>query len=117
MAPTASRARGRNARLVGRRAGDVGEALVGYEGLRSRVGDDVGDLRRAEPVVDRHVVPAGLERSEVDLDGPHAVRQQHRHAVAVAHAEATQRVHDAVAAVEQLAGGVLGAVRIDDRDR
>ena len=106
----------RNVRLLGGRAHDVGEALVADERLRFGVLEDVGDLGRAQPVVDRHVVPARLERREVQVEGVRAVRQHRRDGVAALESETAERVHDLVRPRQHITGGVLGAVGIDDRE-
>ena len=108
--------RRRDAGLVGGRAHDVGEALVADERLRVGVLEDVRDLGRRQPVVDRHVVQAGLQRGEVDVHRVRAVRQHRRDRVAPLQAERAQRVHDLVGAGQHVAGGVLGAVGVDDRE-
>ena len=107
---------GRDAGFFGRRAREVGEALVADERLRFGVLEDVRDLGRRQPVVDRHVVPTGLQRREVQVHRVATVRQDRGDRVARLQPERAQRVHDLVRAGEHLAGGVLGPVGVDDRE-
>ena len=102
--------------LVGRRGRERGEPLVAHEGLGVAVAQDVRDLRRAQPVVDRHVVPTGLERGEVDVHRVRAVGQHRGDRVAGLQPDLAQGVHDLVGPGEHVAGAVLGTVGIDDRE-
>ena len=89
--------------FVRRGDGDVRKALMGDEGLCSRVLQDVGHLGRHQVVVDRDEVPARLQRREVDLDHLGAVGQQGRDDVADLEALCAQRVHDLIGVAEELA--------------
>jgi hypothetical protein len=102
--------------LVGGSRDHLRVALVADDGLRARVLDDVGDLRGREPVVDRHVVPTGLQCREVHLDRLHPVRQHRGDGVTVLQAEPAEGVDVAVGPGQEVPGAVLRAVRIDDRD-
>ena len=106
----------RDARLVGRGRGDLGVTLVADEHLRVGVLEDVRDLRRREAVVDRHVVEAGLQRGQVHVHRVRAVGEHRGNRVAPLHPERPQGVNHLVGAGEDVAGRVLGAVGIDDRE-
>jgi hypothetical protein len=108
--------RGRNSRVIGGHDARRAEPLVHEERLGLAVPHDVGDLRRGEVPVDRGVVPARLERGQVDLQRPDAVGQQAGDAVPGLEAQLAQPVGHLVDPVQQLRRGVLGAVRLDHRD-
>ena len=93
----------------------VGEALVGHEGLGPRVLEDVRHLGRHQVVVDGHQAPAGLEARQVELEHLHAVGQEGGDHVPGLQVQAPQSVHDLVGPAQQLACGVLGAVRRHQR--
>ena len=106
----------RDARLVGGGAHEAREPLVADERLRVGVLEDVGDLGSREPVVDRHVVPAGLERGEVEVHRVGAVREHRGDRVAPLETERAEPVDDLVGAGQHVAGRVLRAVGVDDRE-
>ena len=115
--------RGRAGRRAGMSASSAAaatscrEALVADERLRLGVLEDVRDLGRAEPVVDRHVVEAGLERGEVDGERVRAVGQHRRDGVALAAGRGARSACDELVGPGQhVAGRVLGAVGVDDRE-
>ena len=105
---------GGEADLVGRSLGVLGEARVRDEDLRFTVLHDVRDLGADEMPVDRDEVEARLADGEVELEHLGAVGQEHRDRVAGPEAHRPQPVHQLVARREQLAGGDLALVGVDE---
>jgi hypothetical protein len=91
-------------------------ALVDEKGLGLAVGDDVADLGSGEVPVDRRVVPAGLQRGQVEHQPVGAVRHEAAEAVARLESQLSQTVHEAVGTGEQVTGTVFGAVRVHGGD-
>ena len=95
----------------------VGEALVADEHLGVGVLEDVRDLGRRQPVVDRHVVQAGLQRREVHV---HRVSTRSGSTAATVSPLSIPRLRSActtwLARASTSPASVLGAVGIDDRE-
>ena len=89
----------------------VAEGLIGDEGLRTGIFNDVSDLWSHQVVVDRHQVPAGLLHREQNFQELCAVRHQHRDDVALGEAGRPESVNQLVTGSQQLPCGVLGVVR------
>ena len=102
--------------LVGRGLGVLGEAGVRHEDLGFAVLHDVRDLGPDEVPVDRDEVEAGLADREEQLEHLGAVRQQHRDRVAALEAQGAESVYQLVARGQQLSGGDLALVGIDERE-
>lgn len=103
-------------RLVRRLPGRLGEPLVGDQHLRAGVGDDPGDLRSDQVVVDGDEVETGLGRGEVGGEELDAVGEDHGEGVAAPQSCRTQPVDELVARGVQPSGGPLLAVG-GDQDR
>ena len=88
--------------------------LVRAHDRRARVLDDVGELVRAQPVVDRHEDRADLRHGVKRLELRVRVRRDVGDAIARLDAERLQRGGPPVAAIEELRVG-KPQVAVDDR--
>ncbi len=107
--------RRRHAGLLRRGRRDLRVARMRDEGARARVGKDPGHLTRGERGVDGHPVPARLHHGEQHRDERLAVREQHRHRVAVPEPARAERVHERVAARRERARGPDAPIGLDQR--
>ncbi len=108
--------RPRQLRLVRGVPGRLREPLVRDQHLRPGVGDDPGDLRADQMVVDGDEIETGLGRGEIRGEELDAVGEDHGERVAALQARRAQPVDQPVARGVQPARGPLLAVR-GDQDR